>query len=126
MRHNITLTVTSLLSILLMSFHLTQDVVHGTDDPKGIKVGVLILLVWICGTVLLAGRLPGYVITLLGGLFGAGMNILHTNPVKWGFFFVWTLYAVGVTGGLAVILSVIGMWKLRSGRVATAPASSSS
>jgi hypothetical protein len=127
-RHNITLTITSLLSILLMSFHLTQDVLHGADDPKGIKVAVLILLVWMCGTVMLAGRGWGYVITLLGGLFAAGMPVLHTmgaSPVRWGFFFVWTLYALGVTGALAAILSVIGMWKLRSKRQAAAPASSS-
>ena len=53
MRHNITLTITSLLSVLLMSFHLTQDVLHGVDDPNGIKIAVLILLVWMCGTVIL-------------------------------------------------------------------------
>ena len=125
MRDNITLTVASLLSILLMSFHLTQDVLHGVDDPKGIKVAVLILLVWACGTVLLAGRRSGYIITFLGGLFAAAMPVLHTmgrGPVRWGFFFVWTLYALGVLGGLAAILSAMGMWKLRSGRAPAAPA----
>jgi len=119
MRNNITLTVVSLLSIVLFSIHLTQDVIHGADDPKGIKIGVLILLVWLCGTVLLAGRLWGYIITLIGGLIAALMHVIHTlggSPVKWGFFFVWTLYALGVTGWFAVVLSVIGLWRLRSQR----------
>jgi hypothetical protein len=128
MRNNITLTIVSLLSILFMSFHLTHDVVHGVDDPSGIKIGVLILLVWMCGTVMLAGRRSGYIITFLGGLFAAAMPVIHTNPVKWGFFFVWTLYALGVTGLFAAILSATGLWKqLRSRKsgMATAPASRS-
>ncbi len=33
-----------------------------------------------------------------------------------GFFFVWTLLAVGVTGTFAVILSARALWVLRSGR----------
>ena len=129
MRKNITLTIVSLLSVLLMTFHLTHDVMHGVDDPKGMKVGALILVVWMCGTVMFAGRLWGFVITFLGGVFAAAMPVLHTmgrSPVRWGFFFVWTLYALGVTGAFAAVLSVIGMWRLRSKRGATAPASSSS
>ena len=31
-----------------------------------------------------------------------------------GLFFIWTLVALGVTGGLAVILSARGLWNLRS------------
>ena len=115
MRHNITLTIVSLLAILFGSFHLTDDVVHGVDDPSGIMVGVLILVVWMCGTVMLAGRRSGYVITFLGGLGAAAMPVIHTNPVRWGFFFVWTLYALGVTGTFAAMLSATALWKeLRS------------
>jgi hypothetical protein len=114
MRQNITLTITSLLALALMSVHLTQDIMRGVDDPKGMKVGVLILVVWLCGIVLLAGRWQGYALTLLGGLFAAAMPVLHTmtvSPVKSGFFFVWTLYACGVTGTFAFILSVLALWK---------------
>jgi hypothetical protein len=31
-----------------------------------------------------------------------------------GLFFIWTLVALGVTGGLAMILSARGLWNLRS------------
>ncbi len=31
-----------------------------------------------------------------------------------GVFFIWTLVALGVTGGLAIILSARGLWNLRS------------
>ena len=33
-----------------------------------------------------------------------------------GFFFVWTLIALGVTGLFSVILSARGLWSLRRGR----------
>jgi hypothetical protein len=34
-----------------------------------------------------------------------------------GFFFVWTLLALGVTALFSVILSVRGLWSLQSGQV---------
>ena len=44
MKHQVTLTITSLLSILFMAFHLTDDIVRGME-PGGVStlVGVLIL-----------------------------------------------------------------------------------
>jgi hypothetical protein len=43
MRHNVVITISSLLSILFMTFHLTEDIVRGME-PGGIKnlIGVLI------------------------------------------------------------------------------------
>jgi len=57
MKHGATLTIASLLSILLMSFHLSDDVVRGME-PGGTKniAGVLILAAWLYGTLALAGR----------------------------------------------------------------------
>jgi hypothetical protein len=79
MKHNITLTITSLLSILLMTFHLSDDVVRGFE-PGGFKnvSGVLILVVWLCGTLVLAGRRSGYIIILLlGSLLGSVVPLAH-------------------------------------------------
>jgi hypothetical protein len=51
MKHQVTLTITSLLSILFMAFHLTDDIVRGIE-PGGVStlVGVLILVIWLYGT----------------------------------------------------------------------------
>jgi len=83
---------------------------------------VPILLVVACGTLLLAERRSGHVIMFLGGLAALGMPIIHRNNgftvtvarSPGGLFFIWTLVALGVTGGLAMMLSARGLWQLRS------------
>lgn len=108
---------TSLLSILLLSFHLTQDALHvrpGTwDAGTGNLVVVLILLVYLIGTVLLAERRSGQIIMLLGAVFAIGMPVLHfTGRAEWSrygsgaFLFVWCLLALGVTGAFSAMLLV--------------------
>jgi hypothetical protein len=121
-----TLTVASLLSIVLVPFHVAGDIAYGLDrGGSGIVfIVVPILLVMACGTLLLAERRLGYVIMFLGGLVALGMPIIHRNngfteavaKQPGGIFFIWTLAALGVTGGLAMILSVRGLWNLRSRR----------
>jgi len=74
---------------------------------------------------MLSDRVWGYVIMLLGGLFGAGMIIGDSNGIvvgkSGGFFFVWTLFALSTTGWVTVILSARGLWTtLRSRRAAAA------
>jgi len=117
------LTITSLLSILLMSLHITDDIVRGLSPARSDNVGaVAIFVVWLLGTLPLAERVPGYIIMLLGGLFAAAMPVLHMRGARYpaiatsdgGFFFVWTLIAVGVTGTFAVILAARALWLRRS------------
>ena len=115
MKQNELLRATSLLSVLLLTLHISQDVVFGFD-PAGLHhlFGVTILLIVVCGAVLLGERTSGKVIMLLGGVLAAGMLPLHMrNGLRPEFLeksgallFVWTLYALGVTGGLSVILAV--------------------
>lgn len=124
MKQSLVLTITSLLSILLMTFHLTDDVVRGME-PGGVKnlIGVLILVVWLYGTLVLAERRSGYVIILLGSLLGSGVPIVHmTGSGLVGgqianstgvFFWVWTLFALGVTAIFSVILSARGLLSLK-------------
>ena len=119
-----TLTIASLLSIILLPFHIGGDVALGLDKGGSglVFVVVPILLVLACGTLLLAERRSGHIIMLLGGLAALGMPIIHRNngftaavaKSPGGIFFMWTLVALGVTGGLAVILSARGLWNLRS------------
>jgi hypothetical protein len=58
------LTIASLLSILFMTFHLTDDIIRGMEKG-GVStlVAVPILVVWLYGTLVLAERRSGYVIT---------------------------------------------------------------
>lgn len=119
------LTVASLLSILFMTFHLTDDILyHGGMRPIGFMVSVLIPVVWLYGTLVLAGRPAGYIIVALGSLLvliipvvhimGAG-GVINGGIAKSGapFFFVWTLMALSITAIFSLLLSLLGLWTLR-------------
>ncbi len=127
MKHCVMLTIASLLSILLTSFHLSDDIVRGFE-PGGLKnmTGILILVVWLYATLALAeGRLR-YVILLLASLLGSGIPAVHMRGrglvggdiANSGgvFFWVWTFLALGVTSMFSFILSARGLWSLRRGR----------
>src|ERR671927_97638 len=122
MKQNLMLTVVSLLTLLLLTFHLADDIVRGFE-PGGLSnlVGtVLISVVWLYGALVLAGRRPGYVIILLGSLLGLFVPYVHmrgrgvgvasgiANSVG-GFFFVWTLLAIGAASLFSVVLSARGL-----------------
>ena len=125
MKPNVMLTIASLLSILLLTFHLADDIVRGFE-PGGISnlVGaVLISVVWLYGTTLLPERRSGYIIMLLGSVLSLGVPVIHMMEKGVGvtsrlgntsghFFFVWTLIALGVLGLFSAILSARGLWSL--------------
>lgn len=119
MNKNLLLTIMSLLSIVVMSLHITDDIVRGISPAAPDNVGaVAIFSVWLFGTLVLSEKRLGYVIQLLGGIFAAAMPFLHMNGARYpaiaassgGFFFVWSLIVVGVTGTFAVILSARALW----------------
>lgn len=124
MTHKVTLIITSLLAMLLTTFHHSDDVVRGMA-PGGLNnlVPVVFLLIWLWGTLMLAERRSGYVITLVASLLASGLPLVHmigsglTNAkiasAGGAFFFAWTLIALSVTAGFSVILSVRGLWNLR-------------
>lgn len=122
MRHNVELIIASLLSILLLTFHLTEDIQAGIAS-RGISnmIGVLILVVWLYGTLVLAGRRSGYIIIFLGSLLGSGIPVIHMIGAgiakSHEAFFVWTLLTLGVSAIFSVVLSARGLWGLRGGRL---------
>ena len=123
MKHHVMLTVASLLSLLFMTFHLTHDVIRQAEGAVKYPIPVLVFALWLYGTLMLSDRVWGYVIMLVGGLFGAGMIIIHSNGIvvgkSGGFFFVWTLFALSTTGWVTTILSARGLWTtFRSRRAA--------
>ena len=121
MKHNVMLTVASLLTLLLTTIHLTQDIMREADGPNMIQIPIVVFAVWLYGTLMLSDRIWGYIIMLFGGLIGAAMIILHSKAGvisnSRGFFFVWTLFALSTTGWFTMILSARGIWTtLRSRR----------
>ena len=124
MKHNDTLTITSLLSILLLTLHVTDDIVRGISKAEPSNTALLVLVVFLYGTLVIADRRSGYVIMLLVGLFAAAMPVIHMRGAHYaeiakstgGFFFVWTLWALGGVGGFTFILSARGLWSLRRGQ----------
>jgi hypothetical protein len=123
MNRNVLLTITSLFSILLMTFHLSDDIVRGFE-PGGVRniTGVLMLVAWLYGTTVLAGRRSGYIIILLGSILGSGVPVVHMigRGLVGGrianssgiHFWVWTLITLQVTAIFSLILSARGLWSL--------------
>ena len=127
MKQSTLLTVTSLLTILFLTIHLTSDFLHdaGELSLQGVLIVALILTVLLWGTLVLAERRSGHVIMLLGSLFALGMPVLHLKRATGvadalarpdASFFVWILLALGVTGLFSAVLSVRGLVRLRRGR----------
>ena len=126
MKHQVTLKITSLLSTLLFSLHLADDIVRGFE-PGDLSnyPGILILAVWLYATLVLAERRSGYVILLLASLLGSGVPVLHMKGAgvggkvatsSGGLLFIWTLLALGVTAIFSVILSARGLRSLQWGQ----------
>jgi hypothetical protein len=121
MKRNDMLTIASLLSILFGTFHLADDVNRGMS-PGGLGnlIGVVICVVWLYGTLVLSERRSGYLIIFIASLLFLGIPVIHMRgrgigfgtTRSGGFFFVWTLLAMGVTALFSVILSARALWSL--------------
>ena len=126
MKTHTMLTVTSLLSILLLTVHLADDIVRGYS-PGGVAnvIGLAVVAGWLYATLVLAGRRSGYIINLVFSLLAIGVPVIHMTGLGLGqgrstgaFFFVWTLLALGVITMGSVMLAVHGLWGLPSGHTA--------
>ena len=123
MKPSVLLTGASLLSILLCTFHLADDMVHGWEPGTLRNLYALpIFVVWLYGTLLLRERPAGYIIMLLGSLLALGIPVIHMSGRGIGtasrvantsghHFFVWTLIALGVSGLFSLVLSAQGLWR---------------
>jgi hypothetical protein len=121
MKHTTMLTIASLVSILLLTLHITDDIVRGISKAESSNIALFVLAIFLYGTLVLPERRSGHVIMLLVGLFAAAMPVMHMRGEHYGeiarspggFFFVWTLWALGGVGGFTFILSSRGLWGLR-------------
>jgi hypothetical protein len=121
---NVILRVTSLLAILLASFHLVDDIVYGSEKSVASNVLIVVILaVWLYGTLMLSERRSGHIIMLLGSLAGlvifavhvtgtGGLAGIEIGKLSGAFFFVWTLLALAVVSLLSLAISAHGLWNL--------------
>jgi biotin transporter BioY len=124
MKQNVMLPIASLLSILLLTLHITDDIVRGISKADSSNIALAVLVVLLYGTLVLSERRSGHVIMLIVGLFAAAMPVMHMRGAHYpelarstgGFFFVWTLWALGGLGGFTFVLAARGLWSLRKGR----------
>jgi len=125
MKQTAVLVISSLLTLLLATFHLTDDIIRGFAPGRLSNVFVVIVVtIWLYATLLLAERRSGYVIILALSLLSSGIPVIHmagkrgiTAGIPLGagaFFFVWTLIALGASAAFSVVLSVRGLWTKRS------------
>lgn len=127
MKHNVMLTVASLVTLLLTIVHLSQDVILQAEGHVKYPIPVVVFALWLYATLMLSDRVWGYVIMFFGGLIGAGMIVVHAKAggvvgQSGGLFFVWTLFALSTTGWFTAILSARGLWTTIRSRRTTLPA----
>ena len=114
MKHSAVLTVTSLLSILLLTIHVTDDIVRGFDQwHRWSFLFSVFLAVVMYASLFLTERRWGLVFIFIGGLGAALMPVIHSGAGRvakssGGFLFLWTLFALGAIGTLTAILAVRG------------------
>jgi hypothetical protein len=124
MRHQVTLTITSLLSIVLFALHWIDEISRGLEPGTTAGLGgIVILVVWLCGPLLLGERRSGYIIMLVGGILGLGVLVLHMQgagiigrriaDTSGIFFWVMTLVFLGVTSTFSAILAARGLWRMQ-------------
>ena len=111
------LKVTALLSLLLLTLHVTDDIVRGISKAESSNIALIVLVILLYGTLVLAEQRWAHVITFIVGLLTAAMPVMHMPGANYpriaaspgGYYFVWILWACGALGGVTMILSVRGL-----------------
>lgn len=111
------------LIIILLTAHLSQDVVYGFEPGDVTNlIAVSVSGVWLYATLALAGRRSAYLLLLLASFLTPVIPLAHMSgegaaedlpTLGEGFFFVWTLAGLGVTAPFSLLLSIQGLWRLR-------------
>ncbi|HZR22340.1 MAG TPA: hypothetical protein VFA59_02060 [Vicinamibacterales bacterium] len=126
MKTSTLLIVATMISIVLSTWHLADDIVHGWEPGTlGNLYALPIFVVWLYGTLVLRDRVSGCIIMLVGSLLALGLPIIHMSGRGIGatsrvantsgyHFFVWTLITLGVTGLFSLVLSVQILWARRT------------
>ena len=125
MTHQRVLTFTSLLSIVLFSLHWADEIARGIESGTLSSAGgLLILFVWLYGTLVIPERRLGLAIILLAAVLSSGVPLLHMSGAglvgkriaantPGAFFWVWTNIALGASGMISAALAVRALWSYR-------------
>jgi hypothetical protein len=129
MTHQRTLTIASLFSILLFSLHWADEIARGIEPGTIDRTwgGLLILFIWLYGTLAIGERRLGLAIMLLGSLLASGVPVLHMQgrglvggriavDSSGALFWVWTNIALGASGTISLALTVRSLWSLTARR----------
>src|SRR5947208_16672600 len=79
MKNSVMLTITSLLLLLVLTFHLAGDIVYGWE-PGGLANLIMVVpfsVVWLYGTLVLAERRSAYIIMFFLSLFSLVVPYVH-------------------------------------------------
>src|SRR5258708_19376536 len=79
MKQSSMLTISSLLLLLFLTFHLAGDIVYGWE-PGGLANLIMVVpfsVVWLYGTLVLTERRSGYIIMFLLSLFSLVVPYVH-------------------------------------------------
>ena len=122
MKRSVLLTIASLLSILFLTFHVSDEIARGMEHGGlNMVIPVLIMAVWLYGTLVLGGRRSGYTIMLVVAIFGTGIPILHMSGAglvggkiaadsSGAFFWVWGNLAMCTISAFSLILAARCLW----------------
>jgi len=124
-KDKVVMTLASVFSAFLFIFHWTDEIARGFE-PATLQAagGIAIPVFWLSGPLVLGDRRSGYIVTLIGGIFGLAVLLLHMSGrglvggrianTSGQFFWVWTAITMGVSSAIAGSLAIRGLWSLRS------------
>jgi hypothetical protein len=122
MNRNVLLTIMSLLSILFLTFHISDEIARGMEiGGLNMVIPMLVLALFLYGALALAGRRAGYIVMLIEAIFGTGIPIIHLTGVglvgkkiaadpSGVFFWVWGNWVLCVISIFALSLAVRCLW----------------
>ncbi|HEV8202822.1 MAG TPA: hypothetical protein VGP98_01220 [Pyrinomonadaceae bacterium] len=125
MKQSVMLTITSLLTLLFLTFHHADDVVRGFAPGKFSNlIPIVFMVIWLYGSKLvLDERRSGYILILVLSLLASGVPVVHMQGAgiaggriahsHAAFFFVWTLIIIGATSLFSVVLAARELWAMR-------------
>jgi hypothetical protein len=128
MKRNDLLTITSLLSILFLTFHISDEIARGMEKGRlNMIIPLIVLAFWLYGTLVLAGRRSGFIIMLILAIFGVGVPVIHLTGVGLvggriavasggALFWVWGNIALCVISLFSISLAVRCLWNPQWGQ----------
>jgi hypothetical protein len=122
MNRNVLLTIMSLLSILFLTFHLSDEIARGLEHGGlNMVIPMIVLALFLYGALVLGGRRSGYIIMLIEAILGTGIPIVHLTGAglvgkkiaadpSGVFFWVWGNWVLCVISLFALALALRCLW----------------